>query len=284
MNTYNNEWDWEIKNKASGWSLKPSEFWVYRHLLGSYIKRDFMVLYQQTILGPLWILVSPILTLLIYVLVFGKMIKIGTGNIPPVLFYFSGIVLWNCFSDIFSNTSSTIKDNYYLFSKVYFPRIIVPFSVTGTQLIRLLIQLVLLISMTAYYCIFYNFPFYFSIWSFAFLLSVVAVAMIALALGLLFSIITAKYRDIGNFIMIALRLLMYITPVVYPISAVSEKLRWVVWVNPLTPFFELFRLSLFGEGSFTLIQLFYSTLFLLALFLAAIWIFNKQCDKLIDIV
>ncbi|PKV62780.1 ABC transporter permease [Pontibacter ramchanderi] len=277
-------WDWEINSKTSFWGHGIPELWSYRHLMVGLVRRHFLLNYQQTVLGPLWILFQPILTLFTYVLVFNKIVGIQTGSIPPVVFYASGIVLWNFFSESFTGTASTFKDNAQLFGKVYFPRIIMPISVINTHALRLLIQLLLLFMVVGYYSIFSSFSIHFNIWILAFPFTIILIGIFGLALGLLFSVITAKYRDITNLVTLGVRLFMFITPVIYPLSTVPENLRWLVQLNPLTPLFELFRLSLLGEGYITSYQLLYSVVITLLVLVGATLLFNKQGDKLIDVV
>lgn len=277
-------WDWEINSNTSFWGQNTPELWSYRHLMVGLVRRHFLLNYQQTVLGPLWILFQPIMTLFTYVLVFNKIVGISTGSLPPVVFYASGIVLWNFFSESFTGTSSTFKDNAQLFSKVYFPRIIIPISVISTHALRLLIQLLLLFLVVGYYSIFSGFSIPLNVRILAFPFTIIFIGIFGLALGLLFSVITAKYRDITNLVTLGVRLFMFITPVIYPLTTVPENLRWLVQLNPLTPLFELFRLSLLGEGHVTSYQLLYSIVITILVLVAATLLFNKQGDKLIDVV
>ncbi|HEU4633239.1 MAG TPA: ABC transporter permease [Flavisolibacter sp.] len=278
------KWDWEISSKPKWtWNIRP--LLSYRHLLGNLVKREFLLNYQQTILGPVWILFQPMLTLIVYVLVFGKLLSIPTGNhLPPVLFYFSGIVLWNFFNDSFGGTSNTFRDNIHTFSKVYFPRIIMPLSLTITHLFRLFIQLLLLILLVVYYILFADFSMQWSAALLAIPVAVLLTGMFSFSLGLIFSVLTAKYRDMANLVFIGIRLLMFVTPVFYSLSSVKEDLRWIISLNPLVPFFELFRLGLFGEGIVVLPQILYSILFTVLSLFTALYLFNKQGNKLMDIV
>ncbi|WP_187264259.1 ABC transporter permease [Pontibacter beigongshangensis] len=275
---------WEISGKTSYWGWNLKELWGYRHLLRSLVRRDFLLNYQQTVLGPIWILIQPIMTLVTYVIVFGKMVGIGTGSIPPVLFYFSGIVLWNFFNDSFTGTSFTFKENAHIFSKVYFPRIVMPLSVISTHFLRFLMQLVLLVLLMVYYWLFLDSGLLFSFGMFAVPVIIFLVGVIGLSLGLFFSVVTAKYRDLMNVVSLGVRLFMFVTPVIYPVSTVPENVRWMVELNPLTPLFELFRFTLLGEGHVTGYGLIYSVSFAALALLGSTLLFNKQGDKLIDIV
>ncbi len=277
------EWDWEIKAKTSWWGSSLSELWSYRHLVVGLIRRDFLLSYQQTILGPLWVLLQPIMTLATYVLVFGKVVGISTEGTPPVLFYLAGIVLWNLFNDIFTSTSAIFRENANLFTKVYFPRLIMPVAQMGGQLARFVIQFVLLLLVMAYYYLFTPWPTPAVGWLVFVPLVVLLTASLSLAMGLFFSVLTGKYRDVSYVVGIGIRLLMFLTPVIYPVGYIAEKWRWLVQLNPLTTLFELFRLALLGKGIVTGPQLFYSVAFTVFLFVVALLTFNKQGDKLIDV-
>ncbi|WP_345244915.1 ABC transporter permease [Nibrella saemangeumensis] len=246
------------------------------------VRRDFLVSYQQTILGPLWVLLQPIVTLLVYLLVFSKLVGVSTGSIPPILFYFSGIILWNFFSDSFIWVSSTFIHNSQVFSKVYFPRLVVPLSLVAGQFIRMLIQLGLLGLMVLYFKLFRQVPV--QINAGLVLLSLFGITGLSLATGLLFAVLTAKYRDLANIVSLGVRMLMFVTPVLYPISVIPEQDRWMIYTNPLTPMFEAFRYGLFGEGDFTAMQLAGSIGGSGILLLAGMLLFNNQKEKLMDVV
>ncbi|EMR00857.1 ABC transporter permease [Cesiribacter andamanensis] len=248
------------------------------------MRRDFLLNYQQTVLGPLWILFQPILTLVTFVLVFDKLVGIPTGTIPPVLFYLAGIVLWNFFNDSFLGTSFTFRENAQIFSKVYFPRLVVPLSVMSTHFFRFLMQLVLLLIVLLWYWVVEGVPVSVNAWLLFFPLSVLLIGCIGLSLGLIFSVLTAKYRDLVNLVHLGVRLMMFLTPVIYPVAIIPKDVQWLVQLNPLTPLFEVFRYGLLGDGTFGVGQLLYSTLFALVLVVVSFMIFNKQGDKLIDVV
>jgi lipopolysaccharide transport system permease protein len=279
----NEPWDWEISNRSScrNWSVK--ELWAYRHLLFRFIKRDFLINYQQTLLGPLWVVLQPVLTLIVYVLVFSRWMGIDTGSTPPALFFLCGILLWGLFSDLFTGTAFIFTHYSSLYNKVYFPRLIIPFSVAGTHLLRFLIQLVLLVAVFVYYSIYRDFSFTFNFWLLILPLSILLTAIFALALGLIFCILTARYRDLSNIVHLGIRLFMFVTPVIYPVSLVPSGIRWFVQVNPLSALFEVFRYALLGQGLFTMWQLLYSAVFIIIVFFIALVWFNKQAIRLIDI-
>jgi lipopolysaccharide transport system permease protein len=279
----NEPWDWEISNRSSWRNWPVKELWAYRHLLFRFIKRDFLINYQQTLLGPLWVVLQPVLTLVVYVLVFSRWMGVDTGSSPPVLFFLCGILLWGLFSDLFTGTAFIFTHYSSLYNKVYFPRLIIPFSVAGTHLLRFLIQLVLLVVVFVYYSIYRDFSFTFNFWLLILPLSILLTAIFALALGLIFCILTARYRDLSNIVHLGIRLFMFVTPVIYPVSLVPSGIRWFVQVNPLSALFEVFRYALLGQGLFTMWQLLYSAVFIIIVFFIALIWFNKQAIRLIDI-
>ena len=259
------------------------ELWAYRNLLFRLIKRDFLVNYQQTLLGPLWVVLQPILTLIVYVMVFSRWMGVDTGSSPPVLFYLCGILLWGLFSDLFTGTAFIFTHYSSLYTKVYFPRLIIPISVAGTQLLRFLIQFLLLVAVFIFYAVFRDFSFPMNFWLLVLPLSILLTAVFALALGLIFCVLTARYRDLSNIVHLGIRLSMFVTPVIYPVSLVPSGIRWFAQVNPLSALFEVFRYALLGQGVFTMWQLLYSAVFIIiTFFIALIW-FNKQAIRLIDI-
>lgn len=280
----NSKWDWEIGARTSWLGASPQEFWQYRHLLTGLVRRDFLLGYQQTVLGPLWVLLQPILTMITYVIVFGKVVGVSTGTVPPVLFYLAGIILWNLFNDSFTGTSSTFRDNAHIFSKVYFPRIIMPCAQLSGFVISFGIQFGFLLLVLLYYSFAKGWPLPALPWLLVLPSVILLVSAQSIALGLLFSVLTGKYRDVKFIVGLGVRLLMFLTPVIYPVQYVAGKWQWIVQLNPLTPPFELFRRALLGEGTVTMGQMLYSTAFTLALLIGSLLIFNKQGDKIIDVV
>lgn len=281
-NTKPTQWDWEITNKVKWWNLHLTELWSYRNLMARFVRRDFLLSYQQTLLGPFWTLLQPILTVFIYVLVFGKLVGLSTGGVPPFLFYLTGTILWTFFNDVFTGTSLTFTSNADLFGKVYFPRLIVPLSIISAQFLRLLIQLGLLAVTLIYFWVFKGMPFRINTWILLLPLVLFNTACISMATGLIFSVVTAKYRDLVNVAALLVRMVMFVTPIIYPLSTVSEKNRWMIELNPLTAIFEAFRYSVLGEGDFTVNQLVYSSVCSVILLFVGIFLFNKQKETLMD--
>ena len=284
MQDATNKWEWEIGPKPGHSFALLKSIHAYRHLHSALVRKEFLLNYQQTILGPIWIFFQPLLTLIVYVLVFGKMIGIPTGkSIPPILFYFSGIILWSFFSDSFWGISNTFRDHIHLYSKVYFPRIIIPLSILSTNFLRFLVQLSMLVVLLIYFILFKSFHFgsVFNLLALPF--ACIGIAMIGTGSGLIAALLTARYRDISNLIGIVLRLLMFMTPVLYPLASVNASFRWIVLINPLTPLFELFRFSLLGDGTLHTNTLVYSFSFGVIVLIFSFIFFNSRSSKLIYI-
>lgn len=278
------QWDWEIKPDTEWFSCKPSELWHYRHLLLRLVRRDLLVHHQQTLLGPIWIVIQPLLMLLTFMLIFDRAVGLSTDTIPPPLFYLSGIIAWNFFSDSFVGTAFTFTQHAALFGKVYFPRLVIPISVIIMNMVRLSIQLIVFAFFIIWYWWFYDFSMAGWLWLPALFIMIVLVSGISLGLGLLFSVITAKYRDLGNMVQLGIRLLMFATPVFYPLSVIDADIRHIVMLNPLVSVVEFLRVGFFGQGIFTVGQLFYSFCFMMVALFSGELLFNKFGSKLQDVV
>ncbi len=276
-------WDIVITGKHSLLDFGIGELWRYRDLLLMFIKRDVVTVYKQTILGPIWFVVQPILTSLTYIIIFGKIAGISTDGIPPLLFYLSGITLWTFFSDSFNNTSKTFKDNEAIFGKVYFPRLIVPLSKIASGLIKFGIQFLLFLLVYLYYmqtdyAVVPN-------WTIAFIpLLLILMAGMGLGAGIIFTALTNKYRDLTFLIQFGVQLFMYATPVIYPVSTIPEQYKKLILLNPISPIMEAFKYSLLGAGSFDWFYLGYSSLFTIVLLLVGIVVFNKTEKTFMDTV
>lgn len=283
MNPAATSFEWEI-NPRSNAAINLREVWQYRHLLRNLVKRDFLLVNQQTVLGPLWALFQPLLTLAIYVLIFSRVVGISTGALPPVLFYYSGIVLWNLFQDSFSGAAGSLKDNAHIFSKVYLPRLVFPLSVGLTQLLRFGIQFTLLLILVAWLSLTGRYDFSLHPGILWLPVAVLLVALAGLTAGLLSAIVAARYRDMFNVLSIVIRLLMFATPVIYPVSNIRPDIRWVVELNPLTSFFELFRYALFGSGVVNTTALVIGGVAVVLLFFFAVRTFVARSNQLLDII
>jgi lipopolysaccharide transport system permease protein len=278
------DWDLVIKAESSLFSLRLNEVWAYRDLLFLMVKRDVVSFYKQTILGPLWFLIQPLITTFTFVFIFGNLAQISTDGLPQVLFYLTGIVAWSYFSECLIKTSSVFKDNASIFGKVYFPRLIMPLSLVFSNLVRFGIQFFLLICVLIYFVVFRGFEFHLS---FALLLIPVFIflmAFLALGFGMIISAITTKYRDFAFLISFGVQLFMYATPIIYPLSSAPEKYKQLILLNPMSTIIEGFRFILLGKGSLGLNSILYVCIFTVVTFFLGLLIFNKVERKFMDTV
>jgi lipopolysaccharide transport system permease protein len=274
---------WVIKPEIGWFSFNFKEIADYKDLLFRLVRKEFLSSYQQTLLGASWVLLQPLLTVLIYVLIFGKIIGLSTDGAPSFLYYLIGITLWNLFSDLFLNTAQTFTQNATIFSKVYFPRLIAPLSMLLLNLLRFGIQFLFLIIVLVYYHFKGQVHFY-PIQFFLFLPVVILTTGIAFGAGLIFAVASAKYRDLLGLTQILIRLLMFACPIFFSLSIVPEEIRWAVNINPLSSLFELFRYSFLGTGQVFFSSILYSTLFMVFILFCGLLLFNKLNDKLIDVI
>ncbi|MFM1794716.1 MAG: hypothetical protein RL642_1101 [Bacteroidota bacterium] len=273
-----------IRPKSHILDINLKEVWQYRDLLLMFIKRDFAAQYKQTILGPLWHFVQPLFTTLIFVVVFSKIAAISTDGLPPLLFYLSGITIWNYFSSCLVATSSTFVSNAYIFGKVYFPRLIMPIAVVLSNMVKFGIQLLLLLGAMVWYA-FDGVALNFGMHLFYIPILLVMMAGMGLGLGVIISSMTTKYRDFTVLVTFGVQLLMYATPVVYPMSTVQNTdLKFWLSINPLAPIIEAFRYSLLGVGSFEPLHLIYSALFICVVMVIGLLMFSKVEKTFMDTV
>lgn len=277
-------WDQVIEPRARFFDLNLQEVWRYRDLLMLFVKRDFVAQYKQTVLGPLWHFIQPIFTTLMFLFIFGKVANIPTDGIDAIPFYMSGITIWNYFSSCLTATSSTFVANAGIFGKVYFPRLVIPLSTVMSNMVKFGIQFLLLLSVMIFYGIKTG-HFHFGL---SWLLIPVLVLMMAgmgLGLGIIISSLTTKYRDFNVLIGFAIQLLMYATPVAYPLSFLKDKpyAAWVAW-NPLSPIVESFRYALFGTGTLDVVHLIYSAVFIIIVLFLGMLIFSKVERTFMDTV
>lgn len=276
-------WHWEIKPGTSWWSVNIKELYTYKDLLFQLTRKDFLGLYQQTLLGPFWVLLQPLLTVFTYVLVFNKFIGISTGTVPPFFFNLMGITLWNLFSEVFLQTSKIFSQNAEIFVKVYFPRIIVALSSLLLQLILFSIQLLLLIVVYLFFIVTHKVSFDISHIGFI-IPAIIVTSGIGFGGGLIFSVLTAKYRDLLPLIQLIIRLLMFVCPVFYSLEMIPKKLQWLVNINPLSAPFEFFRFAFTGRGDLNGLHFFYSAGFMIVIVCFGIALFNKMSDRLMDVI
>lgn len=240
-------WDMIIKPKTGWFDLKLGELWQYRDLVAMFVKRDFVTLYKQTILGPLWYIIQPLFTTLVFTVVFGKVAKIPTDNIPPFLFYMSGNVVWGYFAICLGRTSDTFTSNASIFGKVYFPRLTAPLSVIISSLVQFTIQFILFLGFYFYF-IYKGAPISPKLWVAVLPLLLVQMALFGFGVGILVSSLTTKYKDLRFAMGFVTQLWMYATPIVYPLTMVPDWLRpWYV-LNPMVSIVESFRYAFLGSG------------------------------------
>ncbi len=286
MNKAEEKWDIEISPQNSLFDLKLKDTWHYRDLLLLLVRRDFVSFYKQTVLGPLWFFIQPIITILFFNLIFNKLAKIETGNVPAPLFYLAGTIIWNYFSDCLIKTSTVFKDNAAMMGKVYFPRLIMPLSIVLSNLVRFVVQFILFIvlmvieimngSVVVPNALLLLFP-----------LLIVMIAALGLGLGMMISAVTTKYRDLAFVVSFGVPLLMYTTTVVYPLTTAIKKYpqySWLIKYNPITAIIETFRYGFFSSGSFSWSLLGYSGVVTAFILLLGIVMFDKVEKTFVDTV
>jgi lipopolysaccharide transport system permease protein len=273
-----------ITPKRGIFDVRLHELWGYRDLILLFVRRDFVAQYKQTILGPLWFIIQPVLTAFMFYVVFGMIASIPTQGVHQFLFYFTGLTIWGYFSECFTKTSGTFIANANLFGKVYFPRLTVPLSIVISGLFKLLIQLVILIILIGIFSLsgmqqisldwtIILFPFY-----------VLLMAFLGLGLGILFSALTTKYRDLSFLLTFGVQLLMYATPIIYPLSFTSGRIHAALAFNPLTSILENVRYSIYGIGQFDAFGLLYTTGFTMVILVLGILVFNRIEQSFMDTV
>lgn len=283
MNKKDAEWSLIIKPQTNWLDLNLKELWHYRDLVMLFVKRDFISVYKQTILGPLWYIIQPILTAVTYSIIFGKIANISTGELPKMVFYLSGVTMWNYFAECLNKTSNTFISNASIFGKVYFPRLTVPISIIISNLITFFIQLLLFLAILLFY-----YPnsqtIHPNIYILLLPILIIIMAGIGLGIGIIISSVTTKYRDLRFLIAFGVQLLMFATPVVYPLSILSAKQKLIILLNPLTSVIEAFRYAFTGFGELHLFYLFYSFSFMLVVMIIGILLFNKVEKSFMDTV
>jgi lipopolysaccharide transport system permease protein len=277
-------WDLILKSQNKWYQIDLAAIWRYRDLLMLLIRRDFVSVYKQTILGPIWFFIQPLITTITFTVIFGNLAKISTDGIPSVVFYLSGITLWSYFADCMDKTSNTFVANASVFGKVYFPRLVVPISVLISNLFKLGIQFLMFIGFWFYFLCKGNSlsPNWTLLWLLPFLILIMA--GLGLGFGILISSFTTKYRDLRFLISFGIQLLLYASPVVYPLSIVPEQFKWYVLANPVSPIIECFKYIFLGSGYFSINSILYSFGFMTLLLIISIIIFNKVEKTFMDTV
>lgn len=276
-------WTEIIEPKTNLLDLRLKEVWKYKDLLLLFVRRDFIATYKQTILGPLWFFIQPILTTITFMVIFGGIANISTSGVPQMVFYLAGLTLWNYFSECLNKTATIFRDNASIFGKVYFPRLIMPLSIVVSGLIRLGIQFLLFVCVWAFFLIKGS-----NMHPNGFILLtpflVLVIATLSLGLGMIISSMTTKYRDLIQLLSFGIQLYMYATPIIYPVEKIPAKYQWIVNLNPLTSIVESFKYGFTGSGSFTIGSLLYSTVFAVAALIIGTIVFNKVEKSFMDTV
>ena len=283
-NTSQTAWTTIIKPHNKLWQIDFKELWQYRDLLSMYVKRDIITQYKQTILGPLWFIIQPLLTTIMYMIVFGGIAGISTDGLPQALFYLAGISVWQYFADCLNKTSTTFITNQNVFGKVYFPRLIAPLSVCISGLVKFGIQVLLFLVVYAYYLIMgvHIAP---TIELLLLPVLVLIIAALALGFGIIVSSLTTKYRDLTILFTFVVQLWMYGTPVIYPLSYINnETLKLLMKMNPVTGVVETFKYAFLGVGEFSWGLLAYSAGFAVIILAIGVVIFNKVQRSFMDTV
>jgi lipopolysaccharide transport system permease protein len=275
------EWTTVIDSGHRWLDLRLGELWRYRELIGIFVWRDFVAAYKQTILGPLWYIVQPLATTITFTVIFGKVARLSTDGLPPFLFYMAGTVIWSYFAACLTKTSYTLTGHAHIFGKVYFPRLTVPIAALISSLVAFAIQFGLFVvfviqgGLTGARV---N-P---NAWILLTPLLLFMMAGHGLGWGIIISSLTTRYRDLQNLIGFGTQLLMYATPVIYPLSVVPNEYRWIVAINPIAPIVEAFRLGYLGTGTVSVGQLAYSFAFMAVVLLFALVIFNRVERTFVD--
>jgi lipopolysaccharide transport system permease protein len=260
-----------------------TDIWRYRDLIVLFVKRDFVIFYKQTILGPIWYFIQPLFTTLVFSTIFGSVAKIPTDGIPPFLFYLSGIISWNYFALSLNSTSNTFISNAGIFGKVYFPRMIVPISTVIINMVHFLIQFILFLGVYVYF-LWNGADLKLSIWIFGLPIAILQMACLGMGIGILISSLTTKYRDLAFLMTFGIQLWMYASPVVYPASIVPEAYKFLYMLNPMAVIIETFRYAFLGKGTLDPIQFLISWSITLGLLFIGIIIFHKTERNFMDTV
>jgi lipopolysaccharide transport system permease protein len=277
------DWDFRIEANNDPLNIGFSQVWKYRDLLMLFVKRDIVTVYKQTILGPLWFFIQPILTTITFMFIFGNLAGISTDGVPQILFYLSGITIWNYFNETLIQTSKTFTENAQIFGKVYFPRLVLPLSKVISNLLKFGIQFGLfIITLLVFYFLGKDvFP---NIYIFLTPFLLLLMGGLGLGFGLISSALTTKYRDLTFLIAFGVQLLMYATPVIYPMSSLSAKYQIYIWLNPLTSIVECFKYAYLGSGDLNWFWLSYSCVFTLLLLIVGSVTFNRIEKSFVDTV
>jgi lipopolysaccharide transport system permease protein len=288
MQAKEENWDLVIESKSKFLPLNLGELWRYRDLLMMFVKRDLTAQYKQTLLGPLWFFLQPVFTTLVYYFMFGRIANISTDGKPALLFYMGGLVCWNFFADCVNGTNNVFVSNAYLFGKVYFPRLVVPFSTIISASLKFFIQFLLFMLTWCYYAIVRQSPDVHLTWNVLILpLLLINIAFLGLGIGVIVSAVTTKYRDLRNLLGYAMQFGLYATPIIFPLEWMKKTIPMfykICLLNPMTGIVEAFKYSFFGSGIFSWSMLAYSFGFTLVLLFMAVFMFNRVEKTFVDTV
>ena len=273
-----------ISSKHKLFNLKLREVWQYRDLIWLFTKRSFSLRYKQTILGPTWLFISPLMTSVVYLFVFNGIAGISTDGVPPILFYLTGTALWSYFSTCFTSNASTFTANAGVFGKVYFPRLTSPIATCLFHVIKLLIQCLLLAAIFLYTIIVKKQSINVSCLAFTFPLVILWIGLLGGSMGLIISSLTTKYRDLNILLTFAIQLGMYATPVVYPLSELPEKFRWLAYANPVCAPIEFFRIAFYGAGHLEMSVILSSLGATVALVFLSLILFTRNERSFVDVI
>jgi lipopolysaccharide transport system permease protein len=276
-------WTMVIRPQRAWWDLRLGDLWQYRDLIRLMVWRDFVAAYKQTILGPLWYLIQPIVATIVFTVIFNSVARLSTDGLPPFLFYMAGNTIWGYFSSCLASTSNTFTANAAIFGKVYFPRLSIPVSVVISNLISFGIRFGVFLCFLLYFALTGS-KIQPNLWILILPVLLVIMAGLGLGLGIIVSSLTTKYRDLQQVLGFGLQLLMYSSPVIYPLSTVPEQWRWLLLVNPITPVIETFRRAFLGTSSLQPVYLLYSAAFMFVVLLIGILIFNRVENTFMDTV
>jgi lipopolysaccharide transport system permease protein len=277
-------WSFIITPKNKWYKINLKEIWEYRDLILIFVKRDIISIYKQTILGPLWFLLGPLFTVFTYTFLFSEVAHLSTDGLPGPLFYLGGTTLWNYFQACFNGASTTFTANAGMFGKVYFPRLVTPISLMISNLLKLSFQFLTYIGFLVFYHLkLPNIVFHFELLHLIPIV-ILILAMLAMGFGIIVSSFTSKYRDLTMIVGIGITLLMYATPVMYPVSAIPELYKPYLYLNPISPLVEIFRYVFTGKGTFTWMQLVYSFFVAFIILFVGIFIFNRTEKTFMDTI
>ena len=281
-NTTAEHWDSVIESRHSLFDINLKELWHYRDLLVLFVRRDFVTVYKQTILGPLWFFIQPLLTTITFTIIFGNVAQLSTDGAPKIIFYMAGITLWNYFSTCLTTVSGVFNANASIFGKVYFPRLIMPLTIVISNLMKFAVQFLLFICFVVYFTLHNQIqP---NSWILLTPFIIILMALISMGIGLILSSMTTKYKDLNQLITFGVQLFMYATPVIYPSSSVPSAYQWVVELNPLVGLFDYMRFAYLGVGEFTILDLVYPSIFSIVILAIGVLVFNKTQKTFMDTV